>query len=61
MDTPTIHTINAMSQEDRDALNRKMMRRFATHVAGMLFIKIAVRNVAVVLAKKAIIEAAKRA
>lgn len=60
MDTPVIDQINAKNQEDRDALNSKLMRRFAAHAVGMIFIRLAVRNATVVLAKKAIIEAAKR-
>lgn len=61
MDTPDINTIKAQSKKDRAALENKLARRFATHMVGLVFIKLTLRNVAVVLAKKAIIEAAKRA
>jgi hypothetical protein len=61
MDTPDINTIKTMPKKDLEALNNKLARRFATHMVGLIFIKLTVRNVAVVLAKKAIITAAKRA
>lgn len=61
MNTPTIHQINAMSKEDVRALNRKMTKRLALHMGGMLFFKIAVAGVLRTVAKKAMIEAAKRA
>lgn len=61
MDTPCIHQIQTMPKKDLEALNRRLAGKFAAHMVGMLFIKLAVSGVSQVLLKKAIIEAAKRA
>lgn len=60
METPSINTIKAMPKKDLDALNSQLARRLATHVVGMIFLKLSIAGVTQVLAKKAIIVAAKR-
>jgi hypothetical protein len=61
MDTPDINQIRTMPKEDLAALNKQMARRLAGHMIGMLFLKTAAAGVLSVLARKALIEAAKRA
>jgi hypothetical protein len=61
METPNIHQIRTMPKEDVAALNKKLTRRLAGHMVGMLFIKTAMYGVLGVLARKALHEAAKRA
>jgi ribosomal protein L29 len=61
MDTPNAAQIRTMSKEDLSALNNRMAKKLAGHMVGMLFLKLSVAGVLTVVAKKAAIEAAKRA
>lgn len=61
MDTPNIHQIQTMPKEELAALNKRLTNRFAAHMLGMLFLKLAVPSVAGVLVRKAVIQAAKKA
>lgn len=60
MDTPTVAEIRALSPQDQAALNRQLTRTIAKHMLGMMFVKLSLTSVLTVLAKKALIEAAKR-
>ena len=60
MDQPTVDSIRAMSPQDQAALNRQMTRAIAKHMLGLVFVKLTLTSVLTVLAKKALIEAAKR-
>jgi hypothetical protein len=61
MDTPNIETIRTMPKEDLAALNKQLTKNLARHMVGMLFVKLTLTSVVSVLARKALIEAAKRA
>lgn len=60
MDTPNIEQIRTMPKKDVAALNKQLSRKLATHMVGMIFVKLTLRSVLTVLARKAVIEAAKR-
>jgi hypothetical protein len=60
MTTPDINTIKAMPKNDLAALNNQMAQKLATRVVGLMFLKLAVPGVLGVLARKALITAAKR-
>lgn len=59
MNTPNINDVKAMSSEERKTLNSQISRKLATHVVGMIFLKLSIAGVTRVLAKKALIAAAK--
>lgn len=61
MDTPDITKIKTMPKKDLEALNRELGRKLATRVVGTIFLKLTVSGLLQVFAKKALIEAAKRA
>lgn len=59
MDAPNINTIKAMTPEERKTLNSQISRKIATHIVGMIFLKLSIAGVTRVLTKKALIAAAK--
>lgn len=58
--TPSIEEIKTMPKEDLAALNRKTTQKLATHVVGLMFLKLAIPSVLGVLARKALVNAAKK-
>lgn len=60
MTTPSFEQIQAMSKEELAAQNKRLTRRLAMHMVGLLFVKIAAPKVAMNLITKAAVTAAKR-
>lgn len=60
MNNLNINDVKAMSAEDRKTLNSQLQKKLATHLVGMIFLKLSIAGVAQVLARKALVVAAKR-
>ena len=61
MDVITPDQIHAMPKEELAALNRKLGKKLALHMVGMLFLKLSIAGLTNVLTRKALIAASKHA